>query len=347
MPLIERLPRLGFLLLCLFALVRTMRMGYADALARTNNPVSVARAFRLEPGNTLWFTHLATSRFEAGDASTAVEADLEHALAMRPYDAEVSMALGLIAEQRGDRKRAESLLLRACEVDRRFKPAWTMANFYFRTSQLQKMWPYIQYCLSLIQPKNMEPDSFDPSPVFALAWEASTDPRSILDLIPKRRETLLPYLSFLEARHNRAALEASMPAWPAIVHVAQPADRKLLLDFLDTVLKDWMGAGAVRVWNDLVAGGFAVGLPLDPTAGHYLADPDLHHSHFDRGFGWRVPYNSGVVTAILSQSVGMDFTGGESEHLQLLSTYAAVLPGRNTISTGNWRNVHPSDFGRK
>src|SRR5689334_806670 len=128
------LPLVGravFALACGFALYRSVRLGVADAFAFTGTSAGLSTAMAIEPASERYLAREAVWRSDSGDLSPEVDRKLARALAMNPLDASLMMTLGLRAEMRGDRQTAEHELARAAEVDHTFKPAWTLANFYF------------------------------------------------------------------------------------------------------------------------------------------------------------------------------------------------------------------------
>jgi hypothetical protein len=57
--------------------------------------------------------------------------------------------LGLNAEADGELTEAETDLLQAARVDHLYRPAWTLANFYFRRGDLAKFWPWARRATAL------------------------------------------------------------------------------------------------------------------------------------------------------------------------------------------------------
>src|SRR5437588_11126775 len=66
--------------------------------------------------------------------------ELERALELDPRYTACWIARGLAAEATGDRRTAESSLLRAAKTDATYLPRWTLANFYLRAGDLEKFW---------------------------------------------------------------------------------------------------------------------------------------------------------------------------------------------------------------
>lgn len=100
-----------------------------------------------------------------------------------------SLELALEWERAGDRDRAEQLLLEAARLDRRYLPAWTLANFYFRGEDRENFWLWGPRAASLCF------DDFRPLLRLADAWEP--DPRRFVERLGDRPELLRAYLDFL------------------------------------------------------------------------------------------------------------------------------------------------------
>ncbi len=321
------------LMACLFALIRSLRIGWADALARSGDTAKITRAIAVEPRNEIWPAQLALRRLQDGESSPELRAELERCYQRRPSDSNLLMALGLLAEQNGNNSAAEDYLLHAAKLDHTFKPAWTLANFYFRIGSTQLMWPQLRRCLDLIEPRNPYGRSFDPTPVFALAWQAAEDPKAILAVLPPRREIILPYLAFLTTRPGttkRNPILLGADAWPLALQLADPADRDILFGFLDQLAAESPAESAARFWNDLIDRGylpaFGAAGKLNSAAGRLLADPDFNAPPFEHGFGWRVLFEPGINSSLTRHALSLEFTGGEKEHAIPVSTYAAVQP---------------------
>ena len=66
-----------------------------------------------------------------GDRALAERA-FQYSVRANPRAAGAWMALGFVAERKGDSKSARADFERAFQVDRQYLPAWTLANFCFR-----------------------------------------------------------------------------------------------------------------------------------------------------------------------------------------------------------------------
>src|SRR5579863_9090020 len=115
------------------------RLTYAEIVFRRDTPESVRQAIWLDraapPAH--YFERLA--ELDPADASHW----LRQALRSNTRLSSAWMALGL--EHGG----TESDLLQAASVDRRYLPAWTLANFYFRAGNQKAFWPWARRAADL------------------------------------------------------------------------------------------------------------------------------------------------------------------------------------------------------
>jgi hypothetical protein len=314
--------------ICGFATWWSIRIAIGDWRASAGTIDGYRQALRLAPEDPELRAREALYRLdeegESSDGSASVVDELRLAAKMNPYNSTVLMALGLQTEFRGDNVGAEAYLKHAVEADHQFKPAWTLANFYYRTNQREKSWPLIERILQL------EPLGFDPGPVFELAWNELADEvemsasRKIERMIPARSEKPLQYLQFL-VRTKRT--EAAMDAWPKALAAYQAADSEhasAMIDFADYLVANERISDAVSVWNQLVERGILPAEPLTPSAGKSIADPDFQFPALGKAFGWRVAEVPGVFTSKPAGSLRIEISGDEPEMFGILGVVAPV-----------------------
>jgi tetratricopeptide (TPR) repeat protein len=313
--------RVLLIALCGLAVWRSVRIAAADWLASEGTTESFERALHFAPENPQLLARAAILRSDNGDPSPAVDEELRRAAAMNPFDSALPMTLGLREEFRGNSAGAESYLVRAAEIDHQFKPAWTLANYYYRTNQPDKSWPVIARILSL------EPLGFDPTPVFELCWNQAAGSRKILSLIPGRGHRPVQYLEFLV---NTQKTEAAFEVWPVALRSADPADPTdiaTLTKFADFLVGADRMPQAVTVWNQIVDSGIVRSGQLEPAKGISIADPDFKFAPVTRAFGWRVADVPGVFVSGFSGSLRLEINGDEPQTFQVLSTFAPVVSG--------------------
>jgi tetratricopeptide (TPR) repeat protein len=318
-----RVKAFSFLLIavCGFAVWRSVRVAIADWWVSTGTSQAMEQALRVVPDREEVLARDATYRDSNGDQSTAIDEELLRAARLNPLDSSVLMTLGLREEFRGHNAQAENDLVHAAEIDHQFKPAWTLANYYYRNGRPDKSWPMIERILKL------DPLGFDPAPVFALCWNQTSDASKILGLIPKTGHRPVQYLEFL-MKTQRA--DEAFPAWPSALAAADSSnadDSAQMKAFADFLVRADRSSEAVTVWNQLVDRGIVRAGHLDPAKGISIADPDFRSPSLSSVFGWHVAEVSGVLTSAFSGSLRLEINGDEPESFQMLSTSAPVLSG--------------------
>ena len=324
---------------CGFASWWSSRIAIADWQASAGTIDGFTRAIRLAPEDPELRAREALYRVDnddANDGGQSIDDDLDLAATMNPYNSAVLMALGLRKEFQGKPAEAELYLKRAVAVDHQFKPAWTLANFYYRTNQSEKSWPLIERILHL------EPLGFDPAPVFELSWneledahDADADHREQALAASRRIERMFPagterpvqYLQFLV---NTKRVDAALDTWPKALAAYTPGDpgqATSMIDFANFLIANGRIPEAVGIWNQLVEHGILPAEPLDPKAGKVIADPEFQFPALSKGFGWRVEEVPGVFTAKAAGSQRFEIRGDEPAAFPILSVIAPVLPG--------------------
>ena len=309
-------------LVCAFLTARSARMAVSDLRAQRNGMQGLESAIALEPGDSVLQARAALLKSNSGDMSQAVDQQLLHASELDPLNSDLPMALGIRDEFRGNTLEAERDLVHAAAIDRTFKPAWSLANFYFRIGRPEKAWPMIQRAL------NLNPLGFDPTPVFDLCWNESGDSKKILGLIPGHGTMPLQYLYYLMYRRRT---QAAIEFWPRALEVAGPPDQGLIgltVGFVELLEQANRMPDAVRVWNQIVDRRIVESGRLNPEAGVSVADPDFRFPPIERAFGWRVANEAGVSVAQAPSALRFEFDGNEPESSVLLTTVAPLVPSR-------------------
>ena len=308
-------------LICVFLTARSFRISVADWRAQ-QPPDGLERALRTGTGGLGPSGAQQLARNESGDTSPTVDRELLHAAEADPLNANLFMALGLREEFGGHLKEAERYLVHAAEIDHTVKPAWTLANFYFRNAQPDKSWPMIRRAL------NLNPLAFDPTPIFDLCWNETGDSKKVLELMPSRGLVSLQYLLYLM---NKQKVQAAIDLWPRVLDSADPANPAWvdsLTGFTEFLEQANRSPDAVRSWTQLIDRKIIVSGRLDPGAGVSIADPDFSFPLIERGFGWRVANGSGVSVAKSYSSLRLDLDGNEPEASVLVTTVAPLVPRR-------------------
>lgn len=305
---------------CVFLTYRSAHIALADLRAQHDGLDGVDAAIRMEPGDSVLLAREALFRNDNDELSTVLDQKLQHAAELDPLNAELPMALGLREEFRGHLAEAERYLVHAADIDHTFRPAWTLANFYSRSDQPDRSWPMIRRVL------NLNPLGLDPTPIFDLCWNLTSDPKKILELIPSGGVIPLQYLYYLmNHKHTDAAIEV----WPRVLDATTTPDTgfvNVMTAFVDSVIQAHRISDAVRLWNQLVDRKVIESGKLDPAAGDSIADPNFGFPLIESGFGWRVTHDPKVSVVKSFSSLRFEFDGNEPESSILLTTFAPIAP---------------------
>jgi hypothetical protein len=237
------------------------------------------------------------------------------------------MAKALRAEMRGDAAEAEQDYLQAATIDHLYKPAWALANFYLRQNQPDKFWLNARKCLEIVEPRRLEPASYDPAPVFDLAWRLTQDAAEIRKrLIPPRHFILADYLEYLGERN---LLDAGADVAMDLASYSDPDDNFVLLNFCERLINYTNGVRAVDVWNAMANHRLIHTNPLAPHRGQSLSNGDLRRPFERVGFDWRMPPAEGVLQNHFSDSgeVRFEFSGDQPDCIIPLFQSIPVVPG--------------------
>jgi hypothetical protein len=218
-------------------------------------------------------------------------------------------------EAAGDRVGAERVLLEAARHDRQFAPAWALANFYFRSGQLEKVWPWATAAVKVYRG--------DLRPLLELCFLVSDNAGPAVDAIVAGRPAAeRQYLSYL-LEHR--LLPAAQPIALRIAKRATPDDRDVLLDDIDVQLTSGTAAAAWEVWQQLCRR--LVKCDVAPTG---LSNGDFRWPILNRGFDWLLPSVSGVVMSQIRNSepeLSLSFSGKEPESCVLLAHFVPLSVG--------------------
>ena len=267
------------------------------------------------------------------DASVAERAqrELRDVLRIDPRDAEAMMKLGLLMESQGARVGAEELLKRAASVDRTFKPAWTLANFYFRNNQENEMWPEIRKVLEITTKPNLL--FFDVAVVYDLCWKTGVDAKRILALVPERPAAMLSYFYYLVSQRH---LDAAMEAYPKALPYADPSvqlNRDTFVSYCIQLAQGNRPKEAVEVWNQSVAKQLVKSMPIDPGKADSIANPSFSLPFEPAPFGWAGKTTDNVALTYTPGSVLLEFSGRQAEILQILEKTFPVLAEQSYVLT--------------
>lgn len=321
--------RLALVAACGYSTWRAIAIARADWAASAGTIQGFEQALRIDPSDPDLVARAAIFRNEVDDSATLVDQELRRAAQLNPLNSALLMTLGLREEVRGEPAKAEADLVRAAEVDHQFRPAWTLANYYFRAGKPDKSWVMIRRTLQL------DPLGYDPAPVFELAWQEASqtgendtaNAEKIAALVPSGALSV-QYLAFLMRTHRA---EATLAAWPRALAAAGQGDASTLNVL--TSFPAFLAAAdrvprAVKAWNELAARGLIQSSHLDGAQGQSIADPDFRFGIRPNPqlFDWRVAEVPGVFATATPGSFDLEISGDEPPSFEILSINAPVEP---------------------
>ncbi len=319
---LELLVRAVVIVLCGFALWKSIQLARADYSFAPGTTAGLHRAMAILPADADYATRGVLRRLDDGEDSPDVDAALTRTARLNPLSSELQMTLGLRAEQHGDLAQAEHFLLQATQLDHQYKPAWTLANFCYRTGRMDNFWPMVKRCLAL------EPTGFDPTAVFDLCWRITDDAKKIQAFIPRRGETALAYLQYLTGNKR---WEPALAWWPVALEAMDRSDKHdvdAIVGFTDAMLAAERMPEAARIWNQLVDRSLVKSGRLDPATAISIADPEFSFPRNAGAFSWRITEGSGIFPASDFSALRLELDGNQPQSVRLLITNAPVLADR-------------------
>ncbi len=298
----------------IFAGAEAIGLAWAAQLFASEGSAAVERAVSMEPGNADYRARLAELEELAGEDPRPT---LERAIALRPDDSELLIRLGLLEEAEGRTERAEELLLNAAVASRKYRPRWTLANYYFRQGDETQFWRWAREALAM--------SYGDRTPLFRLCWAMAPDPVTISsEAMPDRRDVRLAWTEFLagERRFPEVAALAG-----ELAQGASEAELNALFRITDVLLREGDYRGALGVWNPLCARGLVPAATIDPANGDVVTNGDFATPAPSRGFGWRIPRIEGVFVTQSPGRWNVALSGSQPERREVLSQYVALEPG--------------------
>src|ERR1035437_2116001 len=297
------------------AAVWSLRVGWADYLARQETLEATEEALRWTPGRAEYHYRLGVLAAEEEPAKFL--AALERAVARNPGDAGMWIDLGLRFEADGKVDGAEQCLLRAVEADRQYLPRWTLASFYFRRQDGARFWRWAKASAEMVYG--------DATPLFRLCGQVTEDGELIERIGIERPEVRANYVSYLM---DRGRLDVILPAVRKVLEGNREADVPVLMAACDRLLDGKRGEGAMEVWNGLaerhrIPFGAVSGTGPAVTNGTFSTAPSSH------GFDWRLPVMEGVGPSSEERPAGLrlTFSGEQPESCEVLAQFVPLREG--------------------
>lgn len=295
---------------------RVATEAYAEHLYASGEIDRVRRAAELAPGRALYWSGLADLLDRTGEDPLPA---LREAARLSPADDTIWIRLGLHEELAGRLAEAETGLIQAARVSRKYLPRWTLANFYYRHGRLDAFWKWAREALAI--------SHGDRTALWELCWSLRAEPEFLLEhVVPDRRDVQADYASFLVARGR---FRAAAALYERLAGEAQPAELNRFLEATDRLLESGEHELARSVWNALCRRRLLPYRPLDGRAGPVVTNADFSRWTLGRGFDWRVREAPGAVVAPGSQGGWrILLSGSQPEQCEILSQPLLLEPGR-------------------
>ena len=294
------------LAVCALAAYWSVRIAWADSLARGESRDEAARAVRIAPDDA--DLHVRLSEIQKRSGADPIP-EMERAARLNPANYRIWTQLALESESSRDYTAAERYLLRAAAASRQFEPRWLLVNFYFRRGDAPNFQRWARDALLI--------GYDDPAPIYRLCWQISPDAAAIGRMIPGRRRLLAAYLRFLL---SEGKLDAAPPTVARLLPQARNDDLPDLLNYCDRLLEAHHVQAAADLWNALSSRRLIQYRPLDG-----IVNPSFEHDPLGHGFDWRIQPVSGVT--VFRPSTGgltLRFSGKQPEHCQLLTQFVPL-----------------------
>jgi len=284
---------------CLLAAIATATLAFDDWRARSQQSGEVLAAAR-HSGNDQYWLRLAA--LWPGDDRRALEA----ALADNPRNSDAWIKLAIAQEAATAKQQASAAFAQAALVDRQFLPAWSRANFAFRSADLPLLWSEGARAVTL---------AFDDlRPLLDLAERAGAEPETILDRwgdehTPGGARLRRAYLDVLIG--GRRWDDALLVARRLLNHPGsgeeRTEDQRRLFALVDFQIDAGRSEQAWEVWQGLT------GLAALP-----LSNGDLGHAPSGHGFDWRTRPSPAIVFRWRPGAAEFNFSGQQEDESLLL-----------------------------
>jgi len=282
--------------------------------------VSLERAVRLSPGNAEFQSHLGRYfAFVAGDPQAALQS-YQAATGLNPHQARYWFDLASAYQVAGNPNAQRAALEHAVQAEPTAPDvAWEAANFFLVEGDteraLREFRVVIENDYSLI---NL---------AIPICWRVRPDADALLHaVIPHRTDTLLSFLSFLQARNEP---DGAIKTWDQLIQLHQKFDTVFMLDYVRYLVREHRPDAAAAAWEQASN---VLNLPAYlPSPDNLIVNGDFSLDVLNGGFDWTYQVQPGV-RLLLDPS---DFREGQRS---LSITFEG--PGISDAGIRQWIPVH-------
>lgn len=327
------------LLLC-FCAYLVFRRGVAAFYFRSTTPAAIQAATAWDPANPQYSDVEATALhlYSVDEDLHAIVALHQRATLLSPHDALLWADLGGAYERAGRDaesfyafERAQELFPRSPEIN------WRLANFCVRTGRIADGIPALRSVL--------EADSTSRSRVFALATNAISDRRKILEMLPPSAPVFFDYIRFAIARGDMAGGEE---CWDRLFQLNLPFDPQDAVPYLETLIQQQEIGQLQAAWSGL-RGRFPTQVAPSETDSNLITNGGFAFDPLNGGLDWHVTPTDGVAVtldradgAARSRALRITFDGSRNVDYAHVFQYVPVRPRARYRFSGGMRTDHIS-----
>jgi hypothetical protein len=274
------------LLLCIFV---ALRRGVGAWYFRKASPDAIQTAMKWDPANAQYYdalgtlTHLYAS---VGNSNDIVKL-YQSATRLSPRDAQFWADLGTSYDWAGRERDAFDAFERA----RRLFPNspeinWRLANLCVRDGKIAEGLRALQIVL--------EGDSTARRRVFALATNASSDRKAILEILPVQAPIFFDYLSF---RTERGDIVGAQEVWDRLLQLKLPFDLPDAFPYLDALIQHKEVGQLEKTWS-ILAERFPSQIRSRVPSSNLVINGSFEFDILNGGLDWRVIPTDGATVSL-------------------------------------------------
>ena len=244
---------------------------------------SLQKAVRLSPGNAEFQNHLGRYfAFVAGNPQAALQS-YRAAAGLNPHQARFWFDLAAAYQVAGDSGAQRTALERAVQAEPSAPDvAWEAANFFLVEGDTERALREFRVVI--------ENDSTLIGVAIPICWRVRPDADALLaTVIPHRTDTLLSFLSFLEARNEP---DATIKTWDTLMQLRQKFDTSFLLDYVRYLVREHRPEAATGAWEQ-AASILNLSAYL-PSPDNLIVNSDFSLDVLNGGFDWAYQIQPGV-----------------------------------------------------
>jgi hypothetical protein len=323
-------------LLLFFCAYLVFRRGVAACYFRCAIPGAIQMATAWDPANPQYSDVQATAMhlYAVAEDVHQIVALHQEATLLSPHDAQLWADLGGAYERAGRDadgfyafQRARELFPHSPEIN------WRLANFCLRTGRIADGIPALHSVL--------EADSTSRSRVFALATNAISDRRKILEMLPPSAPVFFDYIRFAIARGDMAGSEES---WVRLFRLNLPFDAHDAVPYLEALVQHKEIGQLEEAWSALRTRFPAQVASPEPDS-NLITNGDFEFDPLNGGLDWHVTPTEGAAVT-LDRADGADhgralriiFDGSRNVDYAHVFQYVPVRPHTQYRFSGHMRS---------